>query len=232
MEKLEFGFELKEIGPTGEFEGWASTYDLDLGKDKILPGAFATTIRKSKGIVPVLFNHDRNKIAGVGVSAAEDQRGLYVKAKLAMSTQLGRETYELMQMGALKGLSIGYSIPTKGFVMDGTIRLLKALDLHEYSATPFPMNPEAQIARVKSAEMTERDFEELLREAGFSKNEALCITAKGFKTLLKERREAGSDQDDEVTDFGEFLHGLKTHTEAITASAVDSWLANMSRKSL
>src|SRR4051794_11235803 len=127
--RLDFPFEVKELGTAGEFEGWASTYDLDLGNDKVLPGAFSATLRRHKGVVPVLFNHDRDKIAGVGISAQEDQRGLYVKAKLALGTQLGREIYELMTMGALKGLSIGYTIPAKGAVNDGPVRLLKTIEL-------------------------------------------------------------------------------------------------------
>jgi HK97 family phage prohead protease len=194
---LEFPFELKDIGQSGEFEGWASTYDLDLGKDKVLPGAFASTLRKNKGVVPVLFNHDRNQIAGIGVTAQEDHRGLYVKAKLAMGTQLGRETYELMGMGALKGLSIGYTLPPKAFVMDGNIRLLKTIELVEYSATPFPMNTQAAITRVKCIdEMTERDMEDQLRDVfGLSQKEAKTAIASGFKSLLKGQRDVASDQD-------------------------------------
>lgn len=196
--KLEFPIEFKQLA-NGEIEGWASTYDVDLGRDKVLPGAFATTLRKSKGIVPMLFNHDRDKIVGVGVSASEDQRGLYVKAKIAMGTQLGRETHELMSMGALKGLSIGYTIPEKGFVWDGEIRLLKTIELMEYSATPFPMNPQAQIARVKCiAEMTPREVEDKLRDVfGLKQQEAKRVIAEGFKTLLKERRDVNPDEQDE-----------------------------------
>jgi HK97 family phage prohead protease len=197
--KLDFPFEVKQLGASGEIEGWASTYDIDLGKDKVLPGAFATTIRRSKGVVPMLFNHDRNAIVGVGLAAQEDQRGLYVKAKIAMGTQLGRETHELMAMGALKGLSIGYTIPDKGYVMDGNIRLLKSIELLEYSATPFPMNPQAQVARVKClGEMTAREVEDQLRDVfGLSQKEAKRVIADGFKSLLKEKRDVDPDEQDE-----------------------------------
>lgn len=193
---LELPFEVKELGAAGEFEGWASTYDLDLGKDKVLPGAFSATLRKHKGVVPVLFNHDRNKIAGVGVEAQEDQRGLYVKAKLALGTQLGREIYELMNMGALKGLSIGYQIQPKGYVMDGQTRLLKSVDLMEYSPTPFPMNPNAQVNRVKCiSEMSPRDLEDQLRDVfGLSQKEAKKVISEGFKSLLNTQRDVEVEQ--------------------------------------
>jgi HK97 family phage prohead protease len=221
MEKLEFAFDYKEVGPAGEFEGWASTYDLDLGNDKILPGAFKTTLRKTAGKVPVLFNHDRNRIVGMGLEAQEDQRGLYVKAKLAMGTQLGRETHELMSLGALKGLSIGYSLEPKGWVMDGTVRLLKSVNLHEYSATPFPMNTQAQISRVKSVEtMTEREFEETLRDLGFSKSEARSAVSKIYKRVMEDRRrDADSDRErlEERWDAG------SGHEVEINADALEQW---------
>jgi len=197
MEKLEFSFDVKQLDG-GEMEGWASTFDVDLGRDKVLPGAFTTTLRKSKGEVPMLFNHDRGKIVGVGTNAYEDQRGLYVKAKIAMGTQLGREIHELMTMGALKGLSIGYTVADKGFVMDGPIRLLKQVELLEYSATPFPMNPNAVVNRVKClGEMTAREVEDQLRDAfGLTAKEAKRAIAEGFKTLLKEKRDVDPEEQD------------------------------------
>lgn len=220
MEKLEFKFELKEISPLGRFEGWASTYDLDLGNDKVLPGAFKTSIRKTDGKIPVLLNHDRNSVVGVGEKAQEDHKGLWVEAQMAMNVQRGRETYELMEMGALTGLSIGFKIQPGGFVMDGKVRLLKTIELMEYSVTPFPLNTEAKIMRVKSVEdiTTARELEEALREVGFSKKEALCLMAKGGNQLLKERREAGSNGEDEVPDEAEsMLFDLKNHIADLSA---------------
>jgi HK97 family phage prohead protease len=43
----------------------------------------------------------------------EDQNGLYVKGQLAMGTQKGREVYELMKMGALDAMSIGFKADPK-----------------------------------------------------------------------------------------------------------------------
>jgi HK97 family phage prohead protease len=225
IEKLEFQFEVKQLGGEGEMEGWASTYDLDLGKDKVLPGAFTTTLRKTKGEIPMLFNHDRNQIVGVGKSASEDQRGLYVRAKLAMGTQLGREVHELMTMGALKGLSIGYSVPEKGFVMDGGVRLLKQIDLHEYSATPFPMNPSAVVNRVKClGEMTAREVEDQLRDVfGLTAKEAKRAIAEGFKTLLTEKRDV--DPEEQEREDESIRRALKAMHDDFDAKAFLSSIA-------
>lgn len=53
---------------------------------------------------------------GVFESIEEDQKGLKVKGRLAMGTQAGRETYELMKMGALDGLSIGFKTSAKAHI--------------------------------------------------------------------------------------------------------------------
>ncbi|HAW81166.1 MAG TPA: HK97 family phage prohead protease, partial [Balneola sp.] len=57
------------------------------------------------------------------------------KGRLAMGTQRGREVYELMKMGALDGLSIGYRVDPKGTYYDekGKRRYLKTVDLMEIS---------------------------------------------------------------------------------------------------
>ena len=43
----------------------------------------------------------------------EDEKGLRVEGKLALGTQRGKEVYELMKMGAIDGLSIGYKVDAK-----------------------------------------------------------------------------------------------------------------------
>ena len=60
-----------------------------------------------------------------------------------MGTQKGREAYELLKMGALDGMSIGFRAdPEKqGYNENkrGT-RTLKEVDLMEISLVTFPMN--------------------------------------------------------------------------------------------
>ena len=73
----------------------------------------------------------------------EDDHGLVVKGRLALKTQAGAEAYELLKMGALDGLSIGFRVNPKEVSYDkrGNKRIIKEVDLMEVSLVTFPMNP-------------------------------------------------------------------------------------------
>lgn len=236
LEHKSFGFEMKEVDESGRFQGYASTFgNVDQQGDIVEAGAFTGTLKETGGVVPILWQHDYKQVVGFGVKAVQDFKGLLVEGEFTLSNPQGMMAYSTSQhaqkVGHKMGLSIGFFLDKKdSWTMDGTIRRLKKINMVEYSLATFPANPKARMTAVKASDvLTERDFEELLREAGFSKTEALCITAKGFKTLLKERREAGSDQDELPLEAEAFLAKLGTH---IDASKVDSWLDNLSRKSL
>jgi HK97 family phage prohead protease len=206
MEHKSFSFEIKEVEESGQFTGYASTFgNTDLVGDIVEAGAFSQTLKETKGVYPILWQHDYRNVVGFGVEAVQDFKGLLVKGEFTMANPQGQMAYTTVQhaqkVGHKMGLSIGFTLDKKGsWEMDGTIRRLKKVNLMEYSLATFPANPKATVHRVKSVEdMTEREFEEFLREAGFSKSEAICISAKGFKTLMKERREAVSVDDDDET---------------------------------
>jgi len=158
----------------GTFSGYAATYNLDLQGDKILPGAFAQSIKDKRGQVPVFYNHNDFDWIGFSTSLAEDGKGLAITAQLAMKTAAGHDAYELLQAAAAIDYRVGMSIGfiTKDFDWDGEVRVLKRIDLWEASITPFPAQPKAFVSDVK----TSRDFEKRLREVdGFSRSDAKRI---------------------------------------------------------
>lgn len=179
----------------GSFEGYASIFgNKDLGNDVVVEGAFAKSIarRGAKG-VKMLYQHDAKQPIGVYDEIIEDDRGLRVKGRLALATQRGREVFELMKMGAIDGLSIGFKVDAKGYHYDdrGKRRMLKEVDLMEISAVTFPMNPRARVQGVKS-DRTVREWEEILRDAGnLSRQEAKVAAAAVAKSLSQR------DADDE-----------------------------------
>jgi uncharacterized protein len=65
--------------------------------------------------------------------------------------------------------------------------------LYEVSLVTFPANEKATITGVKAAHDTERDFEHFLRDAGYSREAAKIITARGYKALSGQR-EAESEE--------------------------------------
>ena len=94
----------------GRFEGYGSVFgNKDLGNDVIEKGAFSKSLRKrtAKG-VKLLYQHKSDMPIGVFDEIKEDEHGLVVKGRLALKTQAGAEAYELLKMGALDGLSIGF----------------------------------------------------------------------------------------------------------------------------
>lgn len=216
-ETLDIHFEYKadaDEQEAGVFSGYGSIFgNKDLGNDVVVEGAFAKSIgRKGAKAVKLLYQHRQDEPIGVFDEIIEDRRGLKVKGRLAMGTQRGREVYELMKMGALDGLSIGYRVDPKGVEYDekGKRRYLKSVDLMEISAVTFPMNPRARVQAVKGAERTVREWEELLRDAGsLSRNEAKAAASAVAKVL--EQRDAVKEETPEVLDaLSRFTNILKS----------------------
>ena len=168
----------------GMFEGYASIFgNKDLGNDVIEKGAFMRSLRR-KGAkkIKMLYQHDTKEPIGVFDKVMEDQNGLYVKGRLAMGTQKGKEVYELMKMGAIDG----YDDKRK-------YRVLKEVDLMEISAVTFPMNPRARIQAVKS-DMTVREWEHKLREVGNLSHSESKVAASAVHKALSQR-EVDKDAD-------------------------------------
>jgi len=198
-ETLDVKFDIKAMDDSddkGEFSGYGSIFgNKDLGNDVVVEGAFAKSIgRKGAKAVKMLYQHRADEPIGVFDEIIEDRRGLKVKGRLAMGTQRGREVYELMKMGAIDGLSIGYRVEPKGYDYDdkGKRRYLKSVDLMEISAVTFPMNPKARVSAVKS-DRTVREWEEVLRDAAeLSRSEAKVAASAVAKAL--EQRDAGDQE--------------------------------------
>jgi HK97 family phage prohead protease len=168
--------ELKTEG-NGVFSGYASAYTRDLQNDRIAPGAFGQTIADKKGKVPILYNHDSDQLPlGFSTSLAEDGKGLMLSGQLATSTSAGADAYAMLktaaEVGFRMGLSIGFVADDWEWNADDNSRLINSIDLWEVSLTPFPAQPKAYVADVK----TFRDFERHLREAErFSRSDAKRI---------------------------------------------------------
>jgi HK97 family phage prohead protease len=196
----------------GVFSGYGSIFgNKDLGNDVMMQGAFAKSIA-SKGPkgVKLLYQHDAKEPIGVFDEIIEDRKGLRVKGRLAMGTQKGREVYELMKMGAIDGLSIGYRVSPKGADYDerGKKRMLKEVDLMEISAVTFPMNTRARVQAVKGEQRTVREWEETMRDAcGLSRSESKVAANAVFKAL--DQREVGDEQKDVIDSMAKLTKILK-----------------------
>ena len=182
---VEFKFQATE-GDDREVVGYGAVFgNVDSYGDVIAPGAFAKSLAAikmgEKPMPAMLLSHNPEALpVGVWTEMAEDGVGLRVKGKL-LDTTMGSDTYKALKAGAITGLSIGfrpieYALRSKP---DEPRRTLRSVDLLEVSVVGFPANDKARVLSVKADDVTSiRDLERLLRDAGYSKTEALRICAK------------------------------------------------------
>ena len=135
-------------------------------------------------------------------SIREDEKGLFVKGRLALQTQAGREAYELMKMGALDGLSIGFKVDPKGYSYEprSKRRVIDEVDLMEVSLVTFPMNPQAMVRSVKGQDISIREWEAGLRDAfSISRSEAKAAARAIVETLTVRDARDWSDELSAIT---------------------------------
>jgi HK97 family phage prohead protease len=206
MEFKLIDLDLKADGDGFAVSGYGSVFDeVDSYGDRIVKGAFVESLAKRKP--KMLWQHRMDKPIGMWDTVAEDGKGLRVDGRLA-DTMQGREARELVKMGAMDGLSIGYR--TSADEMEGDIRILKKIELYEVSFVTIPAASSAVVTSIKS-EMTERGFEALLIEQGFSRSAAKTIVATGFKGYLEKLRDAAEgDPQQHLRDADELKASIET----------------------
>lgn len=188
--------------------GYASTWDVDQGNDKILKGAFAETLSTRADRVKVLWQHNSDMPIGKPRVMREDDRGLFVESFIARTRQ-GDEALELAKEGIIDSMSIGFTLSADDVEMDEDgVRMIRRLNLMEYSLVTWPMNEAAVVTAVKS--VRPKEIERVLREAGLTKSQATAIAAAGCRAL----READDDADvesvaDAIKSFQTLARGLR-----------------------
>ena len=151
-------------------EGYASLFNAcDQGGDVVQKGAYA---RSLKGLdaagrnVKMLWQHDPAQPIGIWDEVREDAKGLFVRGRLLLDVQAGREALALLKAGAIDGLSIGYRTVRSEKSGSGQ-RLLQEVELWEVSLETFPMLPQARVQAGTSDEDEDlaRTLAETFREA-------------------------------------------------------------------
>ena len=157
-------FEIRELDESGTFTGYASTFGNKFpiwngAFETVRKGAFAKTLQENGGQVPIFHNHDTYEQIGWGIDGKEDKKGLLTESRLdIVDNPRARSQWALMHMAAklpkaMMGLSIGFIVideevqKKKG---EPDLRILKEIQLIEYSVTPFPANPKAGVTGVRN----------------------------------------------------------------------------------
>jgi HK97 family phage prohead protease len=178
--KTTLPFAIKDVAPDGSFEGVLAVYNnVDLGGDKIIPGAFTKTIQEHGNQVVMLWQHKTDVPIGT-LTLIDGQDALRVKGQFLMDLDDAKKAYALLKARIIKGLSIGYDT-VKASVVDG-VRQLNELRLWEGSIVTFPMNEMAMVTAVKmrdgkviesKGDFNEEYAENQLQSAGYQMLDAL-----------------------------------------------------------
>lgn len=193
----QIAFKAENVKDDGTFTGYGSVFgNVDSYREIVAPGAFKSSLAALKEAgdpLPVLWQHNASQPIGGYTDLSEDERGLKVGGFLLKDdVSLAREAYALMKARVVKGLSIGYYVRADSYDEKTSIRTLTELDLREISVVTFPANEQAQVENVKNAVRhmldagdlpNTRMFEDFLREAGFSKSQAVAIATHGLSKL-------------------------------------------------
>lgn len=231
-----FRFRVKAIDDSqGLIEAYGSVFNnIDEGDDVVRPGAFKRTIQNSKArvqsgkatyLAAMLWQHDPNQPIGGWTDLTEDAHGLLCKGQIVLSTQLGREAYELIKAGVVDQFSIGYDVPKGGQNFDKSTgaRNLTELRLWEVSPVTFAMNQEALLVGVKSRR--QKDFNDRYQtaKASDSLTDWYCYL---LDPLSQAMMDAFTQGDSPVQDMSQALDQFREAAMQWAQEAVESGLSD------
>jgi hypothetical protein len=194
VERRDFNFKIKSVNADGTFVGMGAVYNnVDLGGDKILPGAFTRTLNSRK-VLPILWQHQPDNPIG-SCTVTDTPAGLLVNGTLELSDPTAKKAYTFMKAGITRGLSIGYE--TVQSTMDGDVRNLTELKLYEISCVTFPMNESATISSVKS--LSDEDRAKHFKNIDFHRK-SIDRSQRAIRESLKALFDGGDDGDEDEFD--------------------------------
>ena len=178
-------------GKQGVFSGYASVFNgKDSYNDTVFAGAYKKTLTERDRPVQMRWNHS-GEIIGKWTRIEEDAKGLYVEGELTPNHSKAMDVYASLMHEAITGLSIGY-IPI--IFKDNEYGGLDLIEvkLVEISIVESPADLNAQVSRIKSsvdAASTIKEFENILRESGYSRTDATWFV-EGLKRVIQGEPEA------------------------------------------
>ena len=218
--RFDVALKIKSVSETGEFSGYGSVFGVkDSYGDVVVPGAFTESLEdwQSKSAMPaMLWQHDTSEPIGVYTAMKEDESGLVVEGRLLIDDDpLAKRAHAHLKAGSISGLSIGYSLAENGYHWDKDKQafVLTKIDLWEVSLVTFPANDEARVQDVKRALTVGETpqpklVERVLRDAGFTRQQAKTFMAKGYGAL--NQRDADPDCLESLNQLTNIIKG-QTH---------------------
>lgn len=165
IKALPFHSEIKALGDEeGVIEAYVSVFgNVDSYGDIVEKGAFSDAVKafNTDGRYPKgIWAHDWALPIAKTLEMREDERGLYIKAKLILSVPEARKAYDLIKAGVITDFSFGYEVNDGKVEKDGFRHLYK-LTIYEWSPVLVGANNQAMILDAKTAQDSGIEEEEV-----------------------------------------------------------------------
>lgn len=178
------------------FEGYVSTFgNKDYGNDVVVAGAFTESLLKQPSM-PILWQHRMSEPIGKTSSMIQDNKGLKIGFHLPKDDDFVKgRVIPQVKIGSVREMSMGYWVDD--YEEKDGVRYLKKCTIFEGSLVTKAMNSEAVLTAFKSL-ASMRDIEVILKDYGFSNNEAKTLISK-VKEFSKLRDEGLEQRDADNT---------------------------------
>jgi uncharacterized protein len=224
--------DLKAEGDEGRMTAIVAVFNnVDSGGDVIEPGAFKGAMgrRRPKGVwmhdfrQPIAYTDHLTELQPGNPRLPESIRelgGLEVKATFNLDTQRGRESFSDIRRGIIDEFSIGYNALRHERDEKREVRILKTIDLYEWSPVLAGMNPLTALVDVKSGNRrtfadelddTLSSIDSLLSRAG----EIRAIRLQKGRDLAVARREQLMALQEKLTELQSLLGSSSTGLAAM-----------------
>ena len=148
----------------GIIKGYASMFNnKDSDGDIITKGAYTKTLQENSERIAFLYQHNMNQPIGKPMSMKEDEKGLFIEAKISDSS-LGKDVKTMVSEGILKEFSVGF-IPIKEDLQKD-VNYIKEIELFEFSLVTLAANPLAKVTEYKGTKSVDNlmdEFDKLIK---------------------------------------------------------------------
>ena len=148
----------------GIVKGYASMFNnKDSDGDIINRGAYTKTLQENAERIAFLYQHNMNQPIGKPLTMKEDEKGLFVEAKISNSS-LGQDVKTMVSEGILKEFSVGF-IPIKEDTQKD-VNYIKEIKLFEFSLVTLAANPLAKVTEYKGTKSVDNlmdEFDKLIK---------------------------------------------------------------------
>ncbi len=129
-------------------EGYAALFGVaDQMRDIVRAGAFAASLARRRGSLPMLVEHEPGLTAGAWTEVREDARGLWLRGEISDAMPGAARARRMIARG-VDGLSIGF-VPVVAH-RHGQDRVLIEIELLEVSIVTHPMQPQARLTLARA----------------------------------------------------------------------------------